>query len=112
MTGTEYLKGVKVFSFCGIGDPESFLFLLNQLNMEVIELQPFPDHHIYSESEIAELKTKAMNSGATHLVTTEKDWVKLPESDREDGYIRYVPIETVFLNNGGATLEKELKGLF
>ena len=83
MTSTECLKGVKVFSFCGIGDPESFLFLLNQLNMAVIELQPFPDHHIYSESEIAQLKTKAMSLGATHLVTTEKDWVKLPKSDRE-----------------------------
>ena len=112
MTGTECLKGVKVFSFCGIGDPESFLFLLNQLNMEVIELQPFPDHHVYSESEIAQLKTKATSLGATHLVTTEKDWVKLPESERQDRYIRYVPVETVFLNNGEATLEKELKRLF
>jgi len=50
--------------------------------------------------------------GATHLVTTEKDWVKLPEIERQDGYIRYVPVEAVFLNNGEATLEKELKGLF
>ena len=80
--------------------------------MEVIELQPFPDHHVYSESEIGQLKTKATSLGATHLVTTEKDWVKLPEIERQDGYIRYVPVEAVFMNNGEAMLEKELKGLF
>jgi tetraacyldisaccharide 4'-kinase len=80
--------------------------------MEVIELQPFPDHHVYSEPEIAELKRKATSLGATHLVTTEKDWVKLSESHKQNRYIRYVPVETVFLYNGEAMLEKELGELF
>jgi tetraacyldisaccharide 4'-kinase len=108
----ENLKDLKLFAYCGIGDPQSFLFLLNQLNLKVIEFQPFPDHYVYKEAEILRLKTKAKSLGAAHLVTTEKDWVKLTEDEREEGFIRFVPVDTVFLNSGETVLEETLKKLF
>ena len=37
----------------------------------------FPDHHIYSSSELNQLQEEALRAGAEALVTTGKDAVKL-----------------------------------
>jgi tetraacyldisaccharide 4'-kinase len=43
--------------------------------------QPFADHHPYREAEIARLREQAAREDA-RLVTTAKDWVRLPSSWR------------------------------
>ena len=87
------LCGQRVMAFAGIGRPEKFFRTVTELGATVIATQGFADHHPYSESEIAELRGKAATEKAT-LVTTEKDWVRLPASLREG--IVAVPVTAVF----------------
>ncbi|MFZ2003608.1 MAG: tetraacyldisaccharide 4'-kinase, partial [Stellaceae bacterium] len=44
---------------------------------------PFPDHHPFRAAELAALRREAAAAGA-RLVTTRKDWVRLPEAERRD----------------------------
>jgi tetraacyldisaccharide 4'-kinase len=46
----------------------------------VRELAAFPDHHAYRPADIATLESRAHAAGATALVTTEKDAVRLPRA--------------------------------
>jgi len=71
------LIGRRYFSFCGIGNPESFGRQLGSLGGVCVGQRWFGDHHAYRESELAELKRAARAAGAEVLLTTEKDWVKI-----------------------------------
>ncbi len=70
------LKKRKLVAFCGIGRPEKFFSMLKKLNMEVIQQLSFPDHHVYSETQLTKILETANKDNAL-VVTTEKDYVKL-----------------------------------
>lgn len=69
----------KVVAFAGIGRPEKFRETLQDLRAEILGFHPFPDHHPYTEDDLALLVEAARSAGAL-LVTTEKDLVRVPES--------------------------------
>lgn len=75
------LKGRRVAAFAGIGRPEKFAATLRQLGAELVSMTAFADHHPYREDKVARLIEAAQRAGAI-LVTTEKDFVRLPESQR------------------------------
>jgi tetraacyldisaccharide 4'-kinase len=75
------LKGRPVIAFAGIGRPAKFFQTLRDLGADVIDVTEFPDHHPYADSEIMRLIDIAQRRNAT-LVTTEKDFVRLPETVR------------------------------
>ncbi|HSC17749.1 MAG TPA: tetraacyldisaccharide 4'-kinase [Rhizomicrobium sp.] len=75
--------GLRVVAFAGIGQPQKFFATLNAAGAEVIEAFPFADHHRYREHEIHAMRDKALLANAT-LVTTEKDYVRLPTALRND----------------------------
>ena len=87
------LSGQRVVAFAGIGRPEKFFRTMTELGATVVTAQGFADHHVYSDGEIAALNAKAGTERAT-LVTTEKDWVRLPLRLREG--IVAVPVTAVF----------------
>ena len=87
------LKGVRAVAFAGIGNPEKFFASLPKLGIEMADTRAFDDHHVYAQSEIARLKARAKNLGA-RLVTTEKDYVRLTEMEREG--ITAVPVRAAF----------------
>ena len=70
------LKKRKLVAFCGIGRPEKFFSMLKKLNMQVIQQLSFPDHHVYSESQLTKILETANKDNAL-VVTTEKDYIKL-----------------------------------
>jgi tetraacyldisaccharide 4'-kinase len=71
---TQPLKISKAIAFCGLGFPQKFYNSLKEKEVELIETHSFPDHHPYRESNLETLyKLKEP------LVTTRKDWVKLPK---------------------------------
>lgn len=74
--------GKRVLAFAGIGGPDRFFDTLSQLGATVVAMRRFGDHHRYTRSEIAHLKSDARALGAT-LVTTEKDSVRLTPQQRE-----------------------------
>ena len=67
----------KVFAFCALGNPNNFYEQLRRENYNLISTQTFPDHHFYTQKDIAELARKAQAVGAEMLLTTAKDAVKL-----------------------------------
>jgi tetraacyldisaccharide 4'-kinase len=66
-------------AFAGIGRPQKFFDTLTENNFNVIETRSFPDHHHYSNTELQNLITLAKQKSA-QLITTEKDFMRLPEN--------------------------------
>ncbi|WP_259780592.1 tetraacyldisaccharide 4'-kinase [Aestuariispira ectoiniformans] len=69
----------KVVAFAGIGRPEKFRETLQELRADIQGFHAFPDHHPYTEGDLALLLETAHSAGAL-LVTTEKDLVRVPEA--------------------------------
>ena len=66
----------RVMAFAGIGRPEKFFETVAELGCEVAATKAFPDHHIYTDGELANLRDQADRAGA-RLLTTEKDLVRI-----------------------------------
>ncbi|MDE3200821.1 MAG: tetraacyldisaccharide 4'-kinase [Acidobacteriota bacterium] len=66
-----------VFAFCGIARPEQFFTGLERTGVKLAETESFRDHHSYSMIDLADLARAAYAYGATALITTEKDRVRL-----------------------------------
>ncbi len=80
-------------AFAGIGRPEKFFDTLTNLNVDILDAIPFPDHHTYTRADLDYLKKLASDHQAT-LITTEKDYVRLSPQDREG--VLTLPIEVQF----------------
>ncbi|MBU6297366.1 MAG: tetraacyldisaccharide 4'-kinase [Alphaproteobacteria bacterium] len=89
------LKGRRVVGFAGIGRPEKFFKSLRAFGAEIVATKRFADHHVYKLSEIARLKAKARTANAL-LITTEKDYVRLPDVEREG--IAVLPVRAAIDN--------------
>lgn len=66
-----------LFAFTGLGSPGQFFDSLRKNGISVAETQSFPDHHRFTQADVAALEDRAKKSGADALVTTAKDAVKL-----------------------------------
>ncbi len=85
----------KALAFCALGNPNNFYDQLRQENFDLISTRTFPDHHFYTQKDIAELTRKARAVGAEMLLTTAKDAVKLQDFEFEMP-CSVVEIEMVF----------------
>lgn len=63
--------------FAGVGKPWKVERALKAAGCELIDFTAFPDHGRYDAATLAPLIARAQAAGAG-LVTTEKDWVRLP----------------------------------
>ena len=73
----EALRGEACGAFCGIGNPEAFRSDLQLLGVRMVLFEPFRDHHAYNANELVRLSRLAREAGAGHLITTEKDAVRI-----------------------------------
>ena len=87
------LKGARVFAFAGIARPEKFFASLRAAGCDLAGTRAFPDHYVFRKSDLAALKSSAIQSGS-RLVTTEKDFVRLHPGDA-DGIATFA-VEAVF----------------
>jgi len=67
------------FAFCGIARPENFLAMLCAAGRAPVGHILFPDHHPYTEQDIARIVATAQAANADGIYLTEKDAVKLPQ---------------------------------
>jgi tetraacyldisaccharide 4'-kinase len=82
------LAGERLFLFCAIGSAEAFRDLIaKETGAEVVGLASYPDHHFFSRQDCEEIARKAKAAGATRLICTEKDSVKL-----ETGFAWRMPV--------------------
>jgi len=76
--GSEAIRPpARVAAFCAIGNPASFFESLRRMGYELTIEKSFVDHHVYSQDEIESLVKTAKDAGASSLITTAKDAVKL-----------------------------------
>ncbi|HJY29962.1 MAG TPA: tetraacyldisaccharide 4'-kinase [Pyrinomonadaceae bacterium] len=73
-TGETLAPPARIAAFCAVGNPGSFFENVRQLGFEIGLRRSFPDHHVYSQTEIDSL---IKDAGASSLITTAKDAVKL-----------------------------------
>lgn len=66
-----------VAAFCAVGNPASFFRQLRNSGYELVVEKAFRDHHTYTQKDIDDLTLTARQAGATTLITTAKDAVKL-----------------------------------
>ena len=66
-----------VAAFCGIARPEQFFQGLEAQGLKLAARFAFPDHFRYTALVLENLFNEAREAGATALVTTEKDMVRL-----------------------------------
>ena len=68
--------------FAGVGKPWKVARALRAAGCELADFWPFPDHHAYDEAMLTRLAARA-EQFAAGLVTTEKDWARLPPDWRQ-----------------------------
>lgn len=83
-----YDKNTQVIAFAGIGYPEKFF---ENVPCKVVEKISFPDHYQYNDEDIKKLINKAKEKNAK-LLTTEKDWVRLPDWAKKE--IKFSALQT------------------
>ncbi|MBI5246154.1 MAG: tetraacyldisaccharide 4'-kinase [Elusimicrobia bacterium] len=74
------LEKKAVVALSGIGDPLSFEMNLEALGITVAQSWRYPDHHPYSSRELQSIEDLR---GGLPVVTTHKDFVRLPADWRE-----------------------------
>ena len=74
------LEGRRVLVFSGLANNVQFQRSVASHGAVIVDAVGFPDHHVYSDDELQELRSRASGENAA-LVTTEKDWVKIRRDD-------------------------------
>ncbi|MBI5213972.1 MAG: tetraacyldisaccharide 4'-kinase [Nitrospirae bacterium] len=75
----ETLKDKKVFAFCGIANPESFIQTVLSVCRDTAGSKIYGDHHRYSQADIFYLAEQSKTLNCDFLIATEKDMVKIKE---------------------------------
>lgn len=86
------IKNSEKLLLAGIAKPKPFFDYLKNENDVVLT---YPDHHHFSEKDIAEIKEK---SKGKIIITTEKDFVRL-KGNLPKEQLFYLPIKSEFLQN-------------
>lgn len=68
-------------AFCALGNPRAFFAQVRSAGSELSYTRAFPDHHSYTQTDIAALEHAARQHSARALITTAKDAVKLRTFD-------------------------------
>jgi tetraacyldisaccharide 4'-kinase len=111
----EDLKGKKVYAFCGIGNPDSFMTTVKKTGAEIVGSKIFNDHHHYKEACMTDIFEQAQLLNADLIVTTQKDQNKIvkPVSLKTEIPLAYIAIKIKFLAGEEKLwrlIEKTLKG--
>lgn len=80
----------------GLGRPGAFERTLAELGVSDVVSEAFPDHHAYTQAEIAAAAERVRREGLAGIVTTEKDAVKIDPSWAGGALILVVEIDLEF----------------
>jgi len=88
----------KYIIFSGIGNPDSFKAFLTKNKFNIVHSVIFPDHYKYKKNDLIEIikKSKSINA---QVITTEKDFIKIPKNYQNKLDYIDVDIEINQLNN-------------
>ena len=78
--------------FSAIGNPNTFRMTLLKNKIKIIKEIIFPDHYQYKKMDIEKIKHMALNLNLK-IITTEKDFVKIPKKYSDD--INFLEIDLI-----------------
>ncbi len=89
------VRDKRVFMLAGIGNPEAFRATLANLGAHLVGEAIWPDHHPFRAGDVQAIHAKAAAAGATYVVTTHKDAVRLAAHapPANDPMWRYLKVE-------------------
>ena len=93
----EFLRGKRVLAFAGIANPEQFQESLMKLGADVAQFKGFRDHYPFDGDEIRELIRIKEKVGASCLITTEKDWMRIAPFEPIHNDLAYLSVRFAFL---------------
>lgn len=82
-----------VAAFCALGNPRAFLSEVERLGGEVRLKKIIPDHRRISSRKLEAFAKRAKSLGATEILCSEKDWVKLEKVKKYSLPINYLKCE-------------------
>lgn len=77
------LKGLKAVVFAGIAGPEGFFESIEKEGIEICASFSFSDHYRYAETDLLRIVEYATRSKAEIVITTAKDFVRVPPAYRK-----------------------------
>ncbi len=72
----EFKKESDYLVFSGIGNHKTFVSMLKNYGLNIVEDIEFPDHHDYTNKEIDKILKRSVNLNCK-VITTEKDYIRL-----------------------------------
>lgn len=105
-TGMDW-RNLDCIAFAGIAHPQKFFQTLKSSGAKVLETHEFGDHHVFAEPVLARLARRAEQQSA-QLVTTEKDYARLPKSWQ----VRVLPLPVRLHIKDESALIRALDNLF
>lgn len=75
----DHLSGRRLFAFSGLARNDSFWKSIDELGGQMCGKMAFDDHYAYHASDIDTIVHMAQKAGSDSIVTTEKDFVRLPK---------------------------------
>ena len=88
------------FVFSGIADNTAFREATRGLGCRTVGFRAFSDHYPYTREDVKGIKAAAAAGGATALMTTAKDFVRLPRPLDWHGDLFVADAELVFADRG------------
>jgi len=78
LNNVDQFKNKKLLAIAGIGNPENFFQLAEKNGLIIEKRLIYPDHYIFSKSEIENIIAEAKNKNYT-IIMTEKDFFKIKD---------------------------------
>tara|TARA_X000001036_G_C20693056_1_gene810166 strand:- start:5268 stop:6224 length:957 start_codon:yes stop_codon:yes gene_type:complete len=85
----DQFKGKKLLAIAGIGNPENFFQLLLENNLNVRKKLIYPDHYVFSETEINNI-VKEADINNYEIIMTEKDYFRIKDFNNDK--IKYLRV--------------------
>jgi|FLOH01.1.fsa_nt_gi tetraacyldisaccharide 4'-kinase len=85
------LKGKNIVAFCGIGKPHYFYKALKDLKIQVNHEMTFRDHQQYGNEALETIASLSSDI----IITTQKDFIKLPSSFVQKNTVYYLRVNVV-----------------
>jgi len=79
----DFDKNKNYLAFSGIGNHKTFIDMLRNNKLKIIDNLEYPDHYQYSKKDFDEIVDKAKKQQAK-IITTEKDYLRLDSFDKTE----------------------------
>ncbi len=87
------LAGRKIGAFSGIAAPEGFEAFLREAGAHLATTRRFVDHHRFTPQDLVDVFAEAQAAGVELMITTEKDAVRINESEKTTIPCYYLRLE-------------------